>query len=88
MTTHENGTGALQDAHRKVAELHEALQSRHVIGVAQGLLMARFGLSTDQAFEYLRRRSQDENVKLRTLADDLVTRWHEDGCRLVEFDPV
>jgi AmiR/NasT family two-component response regulator len=82
-----------EDAHeldttrRKVEELHTALETRHTIGLAQGLLMARYELTTEQAFEYLRRSSQDGNVKLRRLADRVVGDWHEIGCRLDEFHP-
>jgi AmiR/NasT family two-component response regulator len=34
--------------------------------------MARHTLSVAQAFDYLRRRSQSDNVKLRKIAVDLV----------------
>lgn len=54
------------------AGLRTALRSRQVIGVAQGILMQRFGLSLDQSFEVLRRYSQNKNVKLRDLAEQLV----------------
>ncbi|QDP97470.1 GAF and ANTAR domain-containing protein [Microlunatus elymi] len=53
-------------------ELRTAIRSRQVIGVAQGMLMQRFGLTLDQSFEVLRRFSQNHNVKLRTLAEGLV----------------
>jgi GAF domain-containing protein len=56
---------------REVQNLRAALASRHAIGVAQGLLMARYGLRSDRAFEVLRRYSQMQNVKLRELAVDL-----------------
>jgi AmiR/NasT family two-component response regulator len=35
--------------------------------------MERYGLDTDQAFGVLRRYSQDNNVKLRTVAEQIVT---------------
>ena len=38
--------------------LRDALDSRDVIGQAKGILMARHGVSADQAFEDLRRASQ------------------------------
>jgi AmiR/NasT family two-component response regulator len=77
----------LDTARRKVEELHTALDTRHTIGLAQGLLMARYELTTEQAFEYLRRSSQEGNVKLRRLADRVVGDWHETGCRLDAFHP-
>jgi AmiR/NasT family two-component response regulator len=87
MTPHEGTSAELVDARQRVADLQLALETRHMIGVAQGLLMARYGLSTEQAFEYLRRLSQDGNVKLRRLADGVVREWHEVGCLIGEFDP-
>ncbi len=89
MTRHDNGEVRLDlnDARREVAELHTALETRHSIGLAQGLLMARYGLSTEQSFAYLQRRSQDGNVKLRRIADEVVSLWHDTGCRFDEFDP-
>jgi len=59
------------------SQLQEALQSRDVIGQAKGVLMERRGLSSDEAFDVLRRTSQDLNVKLRDVAQTLVTRRSE-----------
>lgn len=52
--------------------LNVALDSRKLIGQAQGILMERHGLDADRAFEVLRRYSQDHNVKLRLVAEHLV----------------
>lgn len=52
--------------------LHVALDSRKRIGIAQGILMERYGLGTEQAFHVLRRFSQDQNRKLREIADELI----------------
>jgi ANTAR domain/GAF domain len=52
--------------------LRTAMQTRHLIGMAQGMLMLRYGLSEDQAFRFLRRRSQEANVKLRVVAAQVV----------------
>jgi hypothetical protein len=49
-------------------DLHEALQSRDVIGQAKGILMERQHLTPDQAFDVLRRASQSYNIKLRDVA--------------------
>jgi hypothetical protein len=59
------------------AQLLEALRSRDVIGQAKGVLMERRGLTADEAFDVLRRTSQDLNVKLRDVAETLVTRREE-----------
>jgi GAF domain-containing protein len=55
------------------AGLHTALDTRKLIGQAQGILMERHGLDEARAFEVLRRYSQDHNVKLRQVAEDLIT---------------
>jgi hypothetical protein len=46
-----------------------ALASRDLIGQAKGILMATEQVSAEEAFELLRRTSQDRNVKLRDVAD-------------------
>ena len=55
-----------------VQGLNTALDTRKRIGQAQGILMERYNLDEERAFEVLRRYSQDRNVKLRQIADDLV----------------
>jgi GAF domain-containing protein len=58
---------------RTESGLRDAIDGRHVIGVAQGILMERFDLTPEQAFAVLRRYSQDRNTKLRAVAEQLVT---------------
>nr|WP_285578411.1 ANTAR domain-containing protein [Actinoallomurus iriomotensis] len=48
--------------------MHQAVESRTFIGQATGILMARRGLTADEAFEVLSRTSQDHNIKLARLA--------------------
>ena len=57
---------------RELDNLHEALQTRTVIGQAVGILMERFGLEDQQAFAYLTRLSSTQHVKLRQLAEEIV----------------
>ena len=57
---------------RQLAGLETAMSSRHVIGMAQGILMERYHLDEEQAFAFLTRRSSQENRKLRDLASELV----------------
>ncbi|MGN6129584.1 MAG: GAF and ANTAR domain-containing protein [Nocardioidaceae bacterium] len=57
---------------REIEGLHEALASRKLIGQGIGILMERFGLDEERAFEYLLRTSQHSNVKLRKVAEELV----------------
>jgi GAF domain-containing protein len=54
------------------ATLSEALQSRTVIGEAIGILMERYDMDEDHAFAFLVRASSHANVKLRTVAQELV----------------
>ncbi len=61
-------------AYRMTQQLQEALTSRAVIDQAKGILMAQNGGSADEAFNVLRTRSQQENRKLRDLAQELVER--------------
>jgi hypothetical protein len=71
------GTEALTQAELRAMQLEEALQSRDVIGQAKGILMERRGCTADEAFEVLRRTSQDLNTKLRDLAGTLAERRAE-----------
>lgn len=57
---------------RAVTGLQTALQSRHLIGVAQGILMQRFHIDMDTALEVLRRYSSHTNVKMREIAQMVV----------------
>lgn len=52
----------------KAAQLQEAMKTREGIGAAVGILMERHRLSADQAFDVLRRASQESNIKLRHVA--------------------
>ena len=56
-----------------VDQLNEALGSRDLIGQAKGMLMARHDIDQGRAFDVLRRESQHRNVKLRTLAEQVVS---------------
>src|SRR5690606_28438462 len=53
--------------------LRAALTSRSVIDQAIGIVMARERCSADEAFDVLRRGSQQRNTKLRDVAADLVS---------------
>jgi GAF domain-containing protein len=53
-------------------QLHLKATSRNIIGQAQGILMERYHLDDQQAFLTLRRVSQDNNVKLVHVAEELI----------------
>ncbi len=60
------------DAARRESQFLEALASRDVIGQAKGMIMERYTIDADQAFEMLRQLSHDTNVALAELAGKLV----------------
>ena len=59
-------------ASTQITGLENALTSRHRIGLAQGMLMERYGLSEVTSFEALKRLSSHTNRPLRDIAHDVV----------------
>ena len=57
---------------QEVENLEKALEGRTVIGQATGILMERFDLTSGRAFWLLSKISQDKNLKLRQLAEQIV----------------
>ncbi|MFJ9116869.1 GAF and ANTAR domain-containing protein [Streptomyces sp. NPDC102394] len=53
---------------RTHAQLEQAVATRHVIGEAMGILMGSRRLTEEEAFDVLRRYSQERNLKLREVA--------------------
>ncbi len=66
-----HATNALTAA-RLSSGLRTALHSRHMIGLAQGILMQIYDLSVDQSFELLVRYSSHSNTKLSEVAEHVV----------------
>jgi transcriptional regulator with GAF, ATPase, and Fis domain len=69
---------AVTNAHRwqqsrdTVSQLQQALTSRSDIDQAKGVLQLLYALDADQAFAMLVKRSQNRNVKLRTVANEIL----------------
>ncbi|MFC0624670.1 GAF and ANTAR domain-containing protein [Kribbella deserti] len=61
--------------------LNEAILTRNVIGQAVGVLMERYKLDADRAFDFLVRTSQTGNVKLRVVAEALVAETTDQARR-------
>jgi GAF domain-containing protein len=57
---------------REKESLNDALLTREVIGQAIGIVMERYQISADRAFEFLVRASSVGNIKLRDVAQELV----------------
>jgi GAF domain-containing protein len=58
---------------RTERNLWRAIDTRNIIGQAQGILMERYRLTAAAAFQVLRRCSQQRNVKLVVLAQQLAS---------------
>jgi hypothetical protein len=56
----------------KIHQLNAAMQTRKVIGEAIGILMERYGIREDNAFQFLVRASQSDNIKVRDIAQRIV----------------
>ena len=61
---------AVADA-QKLGHAAIALANRDIIGQAKGILMERFKITADQAFDVLAKVSQDTNRKVYAVAEDL-----------------
>lgn len=64
-------SAAFEQLSKRNDGLMTALKTREVIGEAKGILMHRDGLTSDEAFDELRTRSQHTNRKLRDVAKDV-----------------
>ncbi|MEU8652464.1 GAF and ANTAR domain-containing protein [Streptomyces sp. NPDC048737] len=64
---------------RTVDQLEHAMEARHAIGEAMGMLRERHKLSEADAFSVLRRFSQHHNVKLRDVAQQIRDEGPEDS---------
>lgn len=62
----------LDEADGRASNLQKALQSNRTIGTALGIVMASQAITAEQAFDELRRASQQSNRKLRDIADEVV----------------
>ena len=56
----------------EIQGLRDALESRTRIGQAVGIIMERYELQDQQAFAFLTRLSQQGNIKLRRIAEEIV----------------
>jgi signal transduction histidine kinase/DNA-binding response OmpR family regulator len=63
---------AVDAAQTTVGQLRQALQTNRTTGTAVGIVMTRYDLEPEQAFQVLVRISQQTNRKLHEIADELV----------------
>ena len=79
-TTESDEIGLIYATHAALAlfrtqqedQFHSALASRDIIGQAKGMIMERFTVDAVQAFELLRRLSQDSNTPLARVAQQII----------------
>lgn len=64
--------GAALLVSEKLVSLAVDLDSRTLIGQAQGVLMQRYRIDADRAFAILKRHSQDENLRLVLVAKRII----------------
>ncbi|MGN6575581.1 MAG: GAF and ANTAR domain-containing protein [Nocardioides sp.] len=57
---------------REVDDLNAAMETRSMIGQAMGILMERYRISSEHAFHFLTRTSQESNTKLRDVAAEVI----------------
>jgi hypothetical protein len=67
------------DYARQVENLQLALRTRQLIGRAVGIVMERYGLNEERAFAFLARISQLRNVKVRSVAEEVVNDVEQRG---------
>ena len=53
-------------------QLKESVASRQAIGTAVGIVMERYRLTEDRAFQFLVRASSTSNIRLRAIAQEIV----------------
>ena len=67
---HQAGVAIAYAQH--VENLEEAVKTRTTIGQAVGIVMERYKLDDERAFAFLARLSQQRNVKLRVVAEEII----------------
>lgn len=60
------------DEQRITEALRSITERRAVIEQAKGMLMLVYGVDADEAFDVLRKQSQDHNVKLNLVAEQVM----------------
>ncbi|BCW69323.1 GAF and ANTAR domain-containing protein [Arthrobacter sp. NicSoilB8] len=75
--------GSVQDLNR---DLLQAMKSRTIINLASGILMAQSRCSQAEAFTLLSKVSNNRNVKVRLVAEEILRRF-EPGPVAADFGP-
>jgi hypothetical protein len=70
-----NSSTASVDVDPVTVAVAQIVENRAVIEQAKGVLMAVYDIDADSAFALLKSRSQHTNIKLRVLAEQLMTEF-------------
>ena len=63
--------GVTTASYQRRAQLEHALRSRIAIEQAKGIIAERYGLDPEEAFEYIRRASRTNRIKLHSLVESI-----------------
>lgn len=63
----------LRAVRTEVEKLRDQLETRKVVERAKGVLMRRLGVDEDAAYRKIQRASQDENRKMRDIAESILS---------------
>lgn len=74
-------------ARSEAEALRDQLETRKVVERAKGILMDRLGLTEQEAFRKLQKASQDENRKMRDIAESVVRAEKMFGVDVADVQP-
>ena len=80
--------GDLRAARQEAENLRGMLETRKVVERAKGVLMRRLGVTEDAAYRRMQKASQDENRKMREIAESILSaeRLYGDGDQPLQPD--
>lgn len=65
--------GEFKKLEKEIYDLKQVLETRKLVEKAKGILMKRCSIPEDEAFKLLQSYSQNENKKIRDIAESIVT---------------
>ncbi|HPJ23085.1 MAG TPA: ANTAR domain-containing protein [Clostridia bacterium] len=63
----------IQSLENEISRLKEDIETRKSVEKAKGILMKSLGISEDEAYQRLRKRSMDSQVPMKTVADIIIS---------------
>ena len=70
--TEEELHKAHDELEQQLTDLKEELEQRKVVEIAKGILMREMGLSEDESYKLIQKRSRDENRKMGEVAKQVI----------------